>query len=67
MDNPYDVLKVLLGPPYGPAKVPCGPLFLLKKEQSSSLKKAIFLPKNKPGLIFREEDGLFLERKKALF
>ena len=39
LGNPYDVLKVLLWPPYGPkgpTKVPYGPLFLPKKEPSSS-------------------------------
>ena len=29
--NSYDVLKVLLVPPYGPTKVPYAALFLLKK------------------------------------
>ena len=41
MGNPYDVLKVLLEPPYGPkghTKVPYGPIILTKKYPSSSLK-----------------------------
>ena len=45
LSNPYDVLKVLLGPPYspqGPTKVPYGPMLLQKK-------RAIFLPKKEPG------------------
>ena len=42
LGNPYDILKVPLGPPYGPqgpTKVPYGPMLLQKKEPYSSRKK----------------------------
>ena len=38
LGNPYDVLKVLLGPPYGPYKGPLWPFIPPEKV-------AIFLPK----------------------
>ena len=52
LGNPYDVLKVLLWPPYGPKgpiKVPYGSILLLKKEANLLLKKgANLLLKKEP-------------------
>ena len=72
MGNPYDVLKVLLGPPYGPYKGPLWPFIPPEKVAIFLLKKGAFLLKKvaregEEGATFSGGIGLDVECREILF